>query len=133
MAKGLLKYQERKSALNMLGKDLARRARSKCELCEASGVSLTAYEVAPVPEEPDFEHCIMTCDTCREQLENPKRVQSDHWRCLTKSIWSEVPAVQALSLRYLRKFAQQHYQWATDTLEIAYLSPEIEEWADKEG
>ena len=41
MAKGLLKHQERKSALSLLGKDLARRARSKCELCEASGVPLT--------------------------------------------------------------------------------------------
>lgn len=131
MAKGLLKHQERKSALNMLGKDLARRARSKCELCEAAGVSLTILEVAPVPDEPDFEHCIMTCDTCRKQLENPKRIQPDHWRCLTKSIWSEVPAVQALSLRYLRKFAGEH-QWAADTLEIAYLTPEIEEWAEKE-
>ena len=131
MAKGLLKHQERQSALSLLGKNLARRARSKCELCEASGVPLTIYEVAPAPAEPDIEHCLMTCSTCREQLENPKRIQSDHWRCLTKSIWSEVPAVQVLSLRYLRQFAEQH-QWAADTLEIAFLSPEVEEWANKE-
>lgn len=131
MAKGLLKHQERQSALSLLGKNLARRARSKCELCEASGVPLAIYEVAPVPAEPDFDHCLMTCETCREQLEKPKRIQSDHWRCLTKSIWSDVPAIQVLSLRYLRQFAEQH-QWAADTLEIAYLTPEVEEWADKE-
>ena len=131
MAKGLQKHQERQSALGLLGKNLARRARSKCELCEASGVPLTIYEVAPVPVEPDIEHCLMTCDTCRGQLENPGRIQPDHWRCLTKSIWSEVPAVQVLSLRWLRQFAGQH-QWAADTLEIAFLSPEIEEWANKE-
>ena len=130
MAKGLLKHQERQSALSLLGKELARRARSKCELCEASGVSLTIFEVAPVPAEPDFEHCLMVCNTCREQLENPKRIQPDHWRCLTKSIWSEVPAIQVLSLRCLRQFAEQH-QWAADTLEIAFLSPETEEWANK--
>ena len=131
MAKGLLKHQERKSALSLLGKNLARRARSKCELCEASGVPLAIYEVAPIPAEPDFDHCLMACENCREQLENPKRIQPDHWRCLTKSIWSEVPAVQVLSLRHLRKFAEQH-QWAADTLEIAFLTPEVEEWADKE-
>lgn len=131
MAKGLLKHQERQSALSLLGKNLARRARSKCELCEASGVSLKIYEIAPVPAEPDFEHCIMTCNICREQMDNPKRIHPDHWRCLTKSIWSEVPAIQVVSLRYLRQFAEEH-QWAADTLEIAFLSPEVEEWADKE-
>ena len=132
MAKGLQKYQERRSALSMLGKDLARRSRSKCELCEAAGVPLTIYEVAPIPDEPDFEHCLMACDTCREQLENPKRLQPDHWRCLTKAIWSEVPAVQVLALRYLRRLADQ-YQWAADTLEIAYLTPEVEQWAGQEA
>ena len=132
MAKGLQKHQERQSALSLLGKDLARRARSKCELCEASGVPLTIYEVDPIPSEPDFEHCVMACDTCREQLANPKRVQPDHWRCLTKAIWSEVPAVQVLALRYLRQLEDQH-QWAADTLEIAYLSPEVEEWAGQEA
>ena len=131
MAKGLLKHQERQSALSLLGKNLARRARSKCELCDASGVALTIYEVAPVPSEPDFEHCIMTCDTCRQQLEHPKRMQPDHWRCLTKTIWSEVPVIQVLSLRHLRQLAEQH-QWAADTLEIAYLTPEVEEWATQE-
>ena len=132
MAKGLLKHQERQSALSLLGKNLARRARSKCELCEASGVSLTIHEVAPVPDEPDLEHCLMICGTCRKQLDNPKRIQPDHWRCLTKSIWSEVPAAQVLSLRYLRQLAGD-YQWAADTLEIAYLSPEVEEWADNDS
>ena len=128
MAKGLLKHQERQSALSLLGKNLARRARSKCELCEASGVPLKIYEVPPIPSEPDFEHCLMTCDNCREQLDNPKRMHPDHWRCLTKTIWSDVPVIQALSLRLLRKLAEQ-YQWAADTLEIAYLTPEVEEWA----
>ena len=130
MAKGLLKHQERQSALGLLGKDLARRARSKCELCEASGVSLTTYEVPPEPSEPDMDHCVMICDTCKDQLLHPKRSQPDHWRCLTKSIWSEVPVVQALSLRYLRKLAEEH-QWAADTLEIAYLTPEVEALAEQ--
>ena len=54
-AKGLIKHQQRQSALNLLGTDLARRDRSKCEIFAASGVRLTIYEVAPVPSEPEYD------------------------------------------------------------------------------
>ncbi len=129
MAKGLLKHQERQDALSLLGKDLARRAKSKCEICEASGVPLFIYEVAPVPSEPDYDHCLMLCETCKTQLENPKRVDPNHWRCLTKSIWSQLPVVQVVSLRQLRKLSAKQ-DWAIEALEHAYLEPEIEQWAD---
>lgn len=129
MAKGLVKHQERQSALNLLGKDLARRARSKCEICEASGVPLAIYEVAPIPSEPEYDSCLMLCETCKTQLENPKRLEPNHWRCLTKSIWSEVPAVQVVSLRQLRRLSEKQ-DWAQEALEYAYPEPEIEQWAD---
>ncbi|WP_422449756.1 MULTISPECIES: phnA protein [unclassified Endozoicomonas] len=129
MAKGLLKHQERQSALSMLGKDLARRAKSKCELCEASGVPLSIHEVEPVPGEPDHDHCLMLCETCKTQLEQPKRLEPNHWRCLTKSIWSQIPAVQVVSLRLLRKLSERQ-DWAIEALEHAYLEPDIEQWAD---
>ncbi|MGB1272475.1 MAG: phnA protein [Endozoicomonas sp.] len=132
MAKRLQKHQERLAALNLLGKDLARRARSKCEICEAAGVPLAIYEVAPIPSEPELEHCLMACETCRDQLDNPKRLQPDHWRCLTKSIWSTVPVVQVLSLRQLRKLSEEHH-WAAEALEHTYLDPDIETWADQEA
>ncbi len=32
--------------LSSFGKDLARRARSKCELCESAGVPLSVFESA---------------------------------------------------------------------------------------
>lgn len=129
MAKGLLKHQERQAALSLLGKNLARRAKSKCEICEASGVPLSIYEVAPVPSEPDYDYCLMLCETCKTQLENPKRVEPNHWRCLTKSIWSQLPAAQVVSLRQLRKLSEKQ-DWAIEALEHAYIEPEIEQWAD---
>ncbi|MBO9480651.1 hypothetical protein [Salinisphaera sp. G21_0] len=129
MAKGLLKHQERQSALSLLGKDLARRAKSKCELCEASGVPLSIYEIEPVPGEPDYDYCLMLCETCKTQLEQPKRLEPNHWRCLTKSIWSQIPAVQVVSLRLLRKLSEKQ-DWAIEALEHAYLEPDIEQWAD---
>ena len=141
MAKGLQKHQERIDALNLLGKNLARRASSKCELCEAAGVSLKTYEVAPVPAEPDIDHCLMICETCQEQLGHldskqndkfgkaPKEMQAEHWRCLGKTIWSTLPAAQVVSLRVLRQL-ENDYPWVGEILEHAYLDAEVEAWAE---
>lgn len=126
MAKGLDQHRARLDALSLLGKDLTRRAGSKCELCDASGVKLQIHEVAPVPAEPDIEHCIFICGTCKEQIDTPKRREPDHWRCLNTSVWSEVPAVQVQAVRMLRALDQ--HDWAKDLLEMLYLNPEIEEW-----
>ncbi|WP_461538182.1 phnA protein [Spongorhabdus nitratireducens] len=129
MAKGLQKHRERLDALNRLGKDLARRASSKCELCEAAGVSLATWEVAPVPAEPEIEHCLKLCETCHTQLEHPKRIEPDHWRCLGKAVWSQVPAAQVTAVRMLRQLSE-HYPWAAEIMEHAYLEPEIEAWVE---
>ncbi len=126
MAKGLDKHQHRISQLSGFGKDLARRARSHCELCDASGVKLNIFEVAPIPAEPDYDTCILICDTCSEQLNYPKRIDPDHWRCLNKSMWSEVSIVQVAAIRMLRLLAVKH-DWAADLNDMAYLEPEVEE------
>ncbi|MCB1232603.1 MAG: phnA protein [Verrucomicrobiae bacterium] len=131
MAKGYESNQERVRMIASFGKDLARRARSRCELCETTGVKLTAYEVPPEPKVPDFDRCLFLCDRCREQAENPKRFEpGEEWRCLAQAIWSEVPAVQVMAVRLLRRQADSQ-NWARETLEQAYLDPEIETWADQ--
>ena len=129
MAKGLKKHQERVFALNLLGKDLARRSRSTCELCEASGVPLSIFEVAPIPDEPDIDHCLMICEQCITLLTNHKRVDHDHWRCLSKTIWSTLPVAQVVALRQLKALAGQEH-WAAELLEQAYIEPEVEAWAE---
>ena len=50
MAKGYDGNQARIEALSLLGKDLARRAKSKCELSGESGVPLKTYEVEPAAQ-----------------------------------------------------------------------------------
>lgn len=132
MAKGYETNQERLAVLSSFGKDLARRAKSRCELCEASGVKLSIYEVPPVPREPDFGICAFLCENCLEQADHPKRfVAGESWRFLTQSLWSEVPAIQALSLRLLRRQADSQ-AWAREALEDAWVDPAIEEWAARE-
>lgn len=130
MAKGFEKHQERMSIISSYGKDLVRRSGACCELCSDSGTKLTVYEVPPVQNEPDFDQCIFICDTCREQLENPKRLKPDHWRCLNNTIWTELEILQVQSAAILMKLEKDH-NWAAELLEQAMLPEEIIEAARK--
>ncbi|MBI9020419.1 MAG: phnA protein [Verrucomicrobia bacterium] len=126
MAKGYDENQQQKARLNFLGKDLVRRSRAKCELCEADGVKLTVFEVPPESDPATADRCLFLCETCREQIENPKRMDADHWRCLNNAVWSEVPAVQVISARMLKRLSKEH--WAKELLEQAYFSEEVDAW-----
>ncbi len=131
MAKGLDKHRQRLHSLDAFGKDLARRAKSHCEMCGAAGTRLQIHEVPPLTAEPDFDHCILLCETCKEQLDNPKRLQVDHWRCLNTAVWSEVPAVQVMAVTTLRQLRDQ--PWASELEEQLYLSSEVEDWLNSIG
>lgn len=126
MAKGYDENQERKNRLNFLGKDLVRRSRAKCELCAADGVRLTAFEVPPESDPVTADQCLFICETCREQIENPRRMDAGHWRCLNNAVWSDVPAVQVVSARMLRRLSEEH--WARELLEEVYFGEEVEAW-----
>jgi len=130
MAKGLEKHQEHLNALSLLGKPLARRSGSKCELCSASGVKLQVFEIAPIPAEPDIEHCAFLCDTCVDELKHPKKLDPHHWRCLQEAVWSEQPSTQVLALRLLKRLAGRE-AWAASLLEEAYVEEDIQSWADQ--
>ncbi len=132
MAKGYEVNQERLAIIAALGKELARRSRSRCELCEASGVKLSAFEVPPAPKIPEVDRCVFLCETCREQVADSRRFQpGERWRCLTQTVWSEVPAVQVMAVRQMRRQADSQ-DWAREALEEIYLDPEVEEWAGVE-
>ncbi len=130
MSKGHARHQERHHGLSLYGKDLVRRCSSHCELCDAHGVKLAIFEVPPVPSEPDFEHCVMLCETCSEQIERPKMRDANHWRCLNHSVWSSVTAVKIMAVAMLQSLAEQE-SWAQELLEQIYLEPEESEWLDK--
>ncbi len=129
MAKGLDKHKERLAELSSFGKDLARRSGSKCELCSAYKVSLEVFEVHPVKEEPDYDSCLFIWGTCKEQLDNPKKLDANHWHFLNDTIWSEIISVKVLSVRVLKKIAVQE-RWGQELQEQVYLEPEEEEWVE---
>lgn len=128
MAKGYELHQARMMALQGMGKDLARRAKSRCELTGAAGVPLRAYEVPPVPEDPDIERTLLISQECHDMLAHPARLAGRHWQCLAEAVWSEMPAVQVVAWRMLNELAKRE-DWAREVLEEVFLDADVEEWA----
>jgi len=129
MSTGFQGKFHRQNMLSRFAKDLVRRSRSKCELCDKSGVKLETHELPPLEEEPFVDGCIFICESCLKQITHPKKMVPSYWRCLNNSLWSEVPAVQVMSVRMLRRLAQSGHRWPEELLENAYLEPDIDEWA----
>jgi len=105
---------------------LIKRSGSKCELCNAQE-SLSVVEVKPSDESAD--QSILLCSTCRELLNNPMD-NVNHWHCLNETMWSQEPAVQVMAYRILKSIASEG--WPQDMLDMLYLEPEVQAWADAE-
>lgn len=115
MAKGLERHQEYVDALNLLGKALARRARSRCELSGESG-TLGAFDLIGAPTEPSLEHVLLVCPAVRDHLEGRNLGDRDALRYLDEAVWSTEPVVRAAAVRILE---QIDAPWAHDALENA--------------
>ena len=132
MAKGFDQHQEYLQQLSLLGKDLTRRSRARCELCTQSGVSLSIFEIPPASKEPQLDSVLHLCDDCKDQLENPKKLDPNHWRILSETVWSEVPAAQVMAVRILKHLSSSQ-PWAQEILEGAYLEEELKSWVEQQG
>ncbi|MGD9970431.1 MAG: PhnA domain-containing protein [Sulfuricurvum sp.] len=100
---------------------LNERSGGICELC-GSSEGLEAYAVEPSDGSADKSAYL--CATCRAQLSDPANLDTDHWRCLSDSMWSQTPAVQVLAYRLLSALGDQ------DQLDMMYLEEEVKVWAD---
>ena len=106
-------------------KNLRERSGNACELC-GSEENLIVFEVPNSPTDV-AETSIFICNTCKEQIEDPEKVESNHWRCLNDSMWSTVPAVQVMAWRMLNRLKAEG--WPQDLLDMMYLEDETKEWA----
>lgn len=129
MSTGFQGKFHRQNLLSRFAKDLVRRSRSHCELCSKNGVRLEVYELLPLAEEPYVDGCIFICESCHKQISHPKKMVPAYWRCLNNALYSEVPAVQVMSVRMLRRLAKAENHWAEELLEHAYLDPATERWS----
>jgi len=112
-----------------LEKEIQARSGSKCEFCGATD-DLKVYEVPPTSN-GKADNCVLVCETCLHQIENPDKLDSNHWRCLNDSMWSQVPAVQVLAWRLLHRLNQA--DWSHDLLDMLYLDEETLAWAKATG
>ena len=108
---------------------LIKRGNNQCELCGTTG-QLKIYEVPPKPNQREADS-VMVCNKCLAQLDKKEELDSNHWACLTTSMWSEVPAVQVVSWRMLNRLRSQ--SWASDNLDMMYLDDENLAWAKATG
>ena len=108
---------------------LQKRSEGRCEICgAANGVHL--YEVQP-HDVRNEETCCMLCATCMAQIDKKEELDSNHWKVLNESMWSEIPAVQVLSWRMLNRLRSE--SWAAENLDMLYLDDEKLAWAKATG
>ncbi|PIE45288.1 MAG: PhnA domain protein [Gammaproteobacteria bacterium] len=108
---------------------LTERSANQCELCQANE-QLDIYRVPPTETDGDsVDNCILACQTCRQQLGGELDMDANHWRCLSESMWSSVPAVQVVAYRQLQALSSE--SWAQDNLDMLYLEDDIKAWADE--
>mgnify|MGYP000607395482 CR=1 FL=1 len=107
---------------------LLQRCDSKCELC-SSDSNLDLYHVPP-DSTGSADKCVMICDTCRGQIDQPETIDANHWRCLNDSMWSQVPAVQVMAWRQLKQLSNAGESWSNDLLDMLYLEDDVKAWAE---
>lgn len=112
-----------------LEEQLLQRSAGKCELCGA-GDGLEVYPIPP-QDQANADNSIMVCAKCRAQLEKKEPLDSNHWRILGETMWSEVPGVQVVAWRMLNRLRNE--SWAADNLDMLYFSDEQLAWAKATG
>jgi protein PhnA len=106
-----------------------KRSEDKCELCK-SVAAIQLYEVTPQTGRTE-ENSIMICNKCSAQIGKKEELDSNHWACLSESMWSEIPGVQVVSWRMLNRLRNE--SWAADSLDMMYLDEETLAWAKATG
>jgi protein PhnA len=108
---------------------LQERSGNQCELCKSTD-QLSVYKVPPNPTDtPDS--ALLVCATCLDQMENPDRMDANHWRCLNDSMWSQEAPVQVMAWRLLHRLIAEG--WPKDMLDMLYLDDATLAWAQATG
>ena len=112
-----------------IDQELQTRSDSKCELCSAEE-TLAVYEVPP-DSNGSVDQTVHICKNCLDQIEEPDKMDANHWRCLKDSMWTQVPAVQVMAWRMLTRLSTE--AWAQDLLDMLYLDEDVLSWAQAAG
>ncbi|MEZ4318262.1 MAG: hypothetical protein R3F61_12200 [Myxococcota bacterium] len=131
MARGRDAHQAKKAALAALGKDLSRRARSKCELCgESAPLSPTALYP---DEEPEVDWALLLCDRCATLLETGRHDGADGLRFLESAVWSELKPAQVAAIHIVEQLAREDDapDWPRDTVDGLWVEDDVRALVDR--
>lgn len=106
--------------------DLQTRAENRCELSGATE-DLVAFEVGP-ESDGSADKAILVSASLVSQIDGSEALDPTQWQCLNESAWSQVPAVQVVAYRLLKRLDGE--AWAVDLLDMIYLDEETLAWAD---
>jgi protein PhnA len=115
MATGREKKIAYREAMTRLGKDLARRAKSKCELSGERG-GLVAVDLHESEQSPELSSVILVCSEISEHLAGRGLDGPLHY--LNDAVWSTEPSVRLAAETIL---VQIDAPWARDALDNVRL------------
>ena len=91
--------------------ELKERCAGSCELCTSSD-SLSVYLLPDSEGRGDAD--VMICSNCLANIQsNLEEMNLNHWRCLSDSMWSTVPALQILAWRILKRISAESWEKIT--------------------
>ena len=99
---------------------LQERSHTTCELCKSTK-GINQYTIPPSLNE-NVANDVLVCETCFNQINGDEAMDTNHWRCLNDSMWSEHVAVQIMAWRMLQRLRNEG--WPKDLLEMMYLDDE---------
>ena len=111
-----------------LERALQQRSNTTCELC-GNNERLSVYNLPDVKDGGE-KTALYACNVCVEQMEDADKIDTNHWRCLNDSMWSEHDAVKIMAWRMLNRIKED---WPQDLLDMMYLEEDILELAKASG
>jgi protein PhnA len=105
------------------------RSGNLCELC-GSPNDVQIYEVPPETRSNE-DNSIMICAKCLAQVNKKEELDSNHWKPLSETMWSEAAGVQVMAWRMLNRLRNE--SWASDNLDMLYLDDDKLAWAKATG
>lgn len=115
------KRVKQRAAVGVLGKELTRRSKGRCELCDSRD-EVRLYELEPFPEDPTPDRTLMACGRCRRWLDGEPMVAMEAW-FLGAAVWHELPAVRLAAGRMLLGAGDLEDPWVVDNLEASGIDP----------
>ena len=116
-------HQDYLQALTLLGKPLARRAGSRCELSGQRG-TLEVVDLFPDQKDPTLDQVVLVCPQVRRHLEGQDLDDETVLRYLQDAVWTIEPAVREAARRILVRLDAPWAREALEHLETMALAQE---------